>query len=82
MTNLNEYTDYEIKALCKFTNSLTDKRWSKVGLVTLLKLIEDELGLKSVKSFADTKGITPQGARKKGVIRIDTLQLMAVNYDN
>ena len=74
MYKLNEYTDYEIKALCKFTNSLTEKRWSKAGLVSLLKLIEDELGLVSVKTYAKMRNVSTQGARRSDVIHLDTFQ--------
>lgn len=78
MTNINDYNDYEIKALANFTNSLTAKRWSKAGLVSLLKLIEAELELVSVKTYAEKKGITTQAARRKEVIKIDTLQIKSL----
>lgn len=78
MTNINEYSDYEIKALANFTNSLTAKRWSKSGLVSLLKLLEAELELVSVKTYSEKKGITTQAARRKEVIKIDTLQLKSL----
>ena len=81
MYKLNEYTDYEIKALCKFTNSLTEKRWSKAGLVSLLKLIEDELGLVSIKTYAKKKNVSTQGTRRKDVIKVEKFQLKALNYN-
>jgi len=81
MYKLNEYTDYEIKALCKFTNSLTEKRWSKAGLVSLLKLVEDELGLVSIKTYAKKKNVSTQGTRRKDVIKVEKFQLKALNYN-
>lgn len=78
--NITELNDYEIKALCRFNNSLTEKRWTKAGLVSLLKLVESELGLVSISEYAKAKGITTQGARKRNVISLGSRQMRSLTY--
>ena len=80
MITFAKLSDWEIKALCKFTNSLTAKRWSKDGLVSLLNILTDDLGVVSVNTYAKKKNQSPQHARRKDIVRIDTLQAKILNY--
>lgn len=72
MKTLGKLSDWEVKALVKLHNSFMDKRWSSDGIVSMLKLIEENAKLQKVSSYAKSNSITPQGARKfRNSTRID-----------
>lgn len=39
------HSDYEMKAICAFRNSILDGKWSREGLVSMLKVIAGNEGL-------------------------------------
>ena len=75
---IDQFSDYEIESLCKLTNSLTEKRWSEAGLVSILTLIVDELELVRISTYSEKKDISTQQARKTNVIKIDNVQFKSL----
>lgn len=76
-----QLSDYEQRAINKFSQSVLDGRWSNAGLVSLLKVIaEDFLQAKRVSRFAKDNDLSPQGARKfRDTFTIDGYQFIADN---
>ena len=73
-----QLSDYEIRAINKFGQTVLYGQWSKDGLVSLLKAITDNfLQLKRVKQFADENNRTTQGLRNHSdIIEICNYQMI------
>ena len=81
METLSGMSIWEAEAVCRLQKSFIEDRWSKAGLVSLLKVIELEADLVSVSEYAKAKKISTQGARKfRDLIRISSLQLLSLRY--
>ena len=60
-----QLSEYEQQSLEKLQRAYYEGRWSNAGLVSLSKLVvEDLLNAKRVEHYARDNHLTPQGARK------------------
>ena len=73
-----QLSEYERKALNAFDISMMEGKWSDDGLVSLLKLIVDELELVRISTYSEKKDISTQQARKTNVIKIDNVQFKSL----
>lgn len=65
-----QLTDYELKNLIGLNNSIVKGLWSTAGLVSMLKQIEEELGLVRVQTFAGQIGRSQPHVRKRYPIHV------------
>ena len=78
-----QLSDYEMKAICAFRNSILDGKWSSDGLVSMLKVITglEGLDIRTVKNASDKFGKSTQWLRTTpSRIDIDGVQfIMCIN---
>ena len=61
---MSQLTEYELKSLNKFGESIQDGKWSNAGLVQLIELSGAFLNLKTIPDYCKATGISYNGAKK------------------
>ena len=65
-----ELSDYELRNLIALNNTMIKGLWSTDGLVSMLKQIEEKLGLVRVQNFAGRIGRSQPYVRKRYPIHV------------
>jgi hypothetical protein len=66
---MQKLSDYEILALNKLGESIHSGRWSNEGLVQLIELVGNYLGLKTIPKYQKSTGLSYNGVKYHRTIR-------------